>query len=145
MAWVARKTNIVPVDPGCNLVKAMRAGAYGLRHDKVLILFPEGERSIDGSVKTFKKGAAILSLHLGAPIMPIAMDGVFDVWPRNRPPRWRALLPGGDARVLMEMGASFDPESTAAAEEQFVAATDRLRDTVERMWHGLRERRARSG
>ena len=141
MAWVARQVNIVPVDPDSNLVKAMKAGAYGLRHDRVLILFPEGERSIDGSVKTFKKGAAILSLHLGAPIVPIAMDGVFDLWPRNRPPRWRALLPGGGFRVLMQFGAALEPGDSAAVEAQYVAATDRLRDVVQEMWQALRRQR----
>jgi long-chain acyl-CoA synthetase len=141
MAWVARMINVVPVDPDSNLVKAMKAGAYGLRHDKVLILFPEGERSIDGSVKTFKKGAAILSLHLGAPIVPIAMDGVFEVWPRNRPLRWRALLPGGDVRVLMQVGAPLEPDGYAAVEAHYVAATDRLRNAVEGMWNALREQR----
>ena len=119
----------------------MKAGAYGLRHDKVLILFPEGERSIDGSVKTFKKGAAILSLHLGAPIVPIAMDGVFDVWPRNRPLRWRALLPGGGVRVLMQVGTPLEPGGYVAVEAHYVAATDRLRNVVEGMWNALREQR----
>ncbi len=58
--WLARAINIVPVDPDANLVSAMRAGAAGLRLKKVLMLFPEGERSIDGELKKFRKGAAIL-------------------------------------------------------------------------------------
>ena len=49
--WFARLTNLVPVDPDSNLVPAMRAGAFGLAHGKVLVLFPEGERAIDGTVK----------------------------------------------------------------------------------------------
>ena len=53
--------NVVPVDPDTNLVRAMQAGAFGLRHGKILVLFPEGERSPDGTPRTFKKGAAILS------------------------------------------------------------------------------------
>jgi long-chain acyl-CoA synthetase len=139
MAWVARLINVVPVDPDSNLVKAMRAGAHGLRHDKVLILFPEGERSIDGFVKTFKKGAAILSLHLRVPIVPIAMDGVFDVWPRNRPFRWRALLPGGGVRVLMQVGSPLAPGGAVAVEAHYVAVTERLREVVLEMWDALRE------
>jgi hypothetical protein len=34
----------------------MRAGAYGLRHGKVLILYRQGEGSIEGTPKVFKKG-----------------------------------------------------------------------------------------
>lgn len=84
-AWLAARMNVIPVDPDANLLPAMQAGAYGLRHGKVLVLFPEGERSIDGSVKKFKKGAAILSQHLDVPVVPVAIAGLFEIWPRNRP------------------------------------------------------------
>ena len=83
--WVARQLRIVVVDPDANLVPAMKAGAYGLRHGKVLILYPEGERSVDGSPKKFKKGAAILATHLRVPIVPIAIEGFYDAWPRGKP------------------------------------------------------------
>ena len=62
--WFARLANLVPVDPDSNLIPAMQAGAFGLAHGKILVLFPEGERSIDGTVKKFKKGAPILAQHL---------------------------------------------------------------------------------
>jgi long-chain acyl-CoA synthetase len=138
MLRIARAIHVVPVDPDTNLVRAMQAGAFGLRNDKVLILFPEGERSIDGEVKTFKKGAAILSRHLDVPIVPVAIDGIFDVWPRNRPFRWRALLPGSGSRVLLAIGDPLPPEASAGD----AALTDRLRGAVERMWMDLRARRS---
>ena len=62
MAWVAQAVNIVPLDPDRNLVSAMQAAAAGLRQGKVLVLFPEGERSIDGTPKPFRKGAVILAI-----------------------------------------------------------------------------------
>src|SRR5262249_12700779 len=51
MQRVARLFKAIPVDPDAALVSAMRASAYGLRRGKVLLLYPEGERSIDGSPK----------------------------------------------------------------------------------------------
>ena len=42
------------------------------------MLYPEGERSIDGTPKTFKKGAAILAHHLNVPIVPVAIDELKD-------------------------------------------------------------------
>ncbi|HEX5042984.1 MAG TPA: AMP-binding protein [Candidatus Polarisedimenticolaceae bacterium] len=132
---IARAIHVVPVDPDTNLVRAMQAGAFGLRNGKVLILFPEGERSIDGGLKTFKKGAAILSLHLAVPIVPVAMDGVFDVWPRNRAFRWRSLLPGSGTRVLLEVGEPLAPAG------DYAELTGRLRAAVERVWLPLRQRR----
>jgi long-chain acyl-CoA synthetase len=85
MHWIARQLRIVVVDPDANLVPAMKAGAFGLRNGKVLILYPEGERSVDGSPKRFKKGAAILATHLHVPIVPIAIEGFYDAWPRGKP------------------------------------------------------------
>jgi long-chain acyl-CoA synthetase len=84
---LGRTLNLIPVDPDSNLVAGMRAGAFGLHRGKVLILYPEGERSIDGVPKIFKKGAAILATHLHAPIYPVALDGFYEAWPRGKPPQ----------------------------------------------------------
>lgn len=84
MRTLARWLRTIVVDPDANLIPAMRAGAFGLRHGRVLILFPEGERSVDGTPKVFKKGAAILATHLQVPIVPVALNGFYEVWPRGR-------------------------------------------------------------
>ena len=140
MQWIARMANIVPVDPDANLVRAMQAGGYGLRRGRVLVLFPEGERSIDGTVKAFRKGAAILSRHLGVPIVPAAIDGAWDVWPRNRPFGWRSLAPWSRARVILEFGAPRPP-----AGDDFAAETERLRESVLAMWQPLHAERLAAG
>jgi hypothetical protein len=133
MRWLAHAINIVPVDPDANLVNAMRAGAAGLRLKKVLILFPEGERSIDGELKKFRKGAAILSAHLSAPIVPVALDGLFDLWPRGRAFNWRGLLPWRSSPVTVEFGA---PLRTAVGD--YAAGTVSLRTAVARMFDRMR-------
>jgi len=140
MAWVARTVNIVPVDPDSNLVQAMKAGGYGLRHGMILILFPEGERSIDGTVRTFKKGAAVLSLHLGAPIVPIALEGIYELWPRNRPPRWGTWLPWSGLPARMRLGEPIvpsSPDESPRTERHYAEVTERLRGAVQEMWNDL--------
>jgi len=147
--WFARLANVVPVDPDASLVPAMQAGGYGLRHGKVLVLFPEGERSIDGTPKVFKKGAAILSYHLAAPIVPVAIDGVFEIWARNRPVNWAALRPWRRARVAVHFGAPVHAvpaeagpaQMTATPEGTYEALTADLRSRVERLWLAAHERR----
>jgi long-chain acyl-CoA synthetase len=104
MRWGARAINIVPVDPDANLVSAMRAAATGLRLGKVLMLFPEGERSIDGAVKPFRKGAAILGAHLDVPVVPVALDGLFPLWPRGRSFQWRVLFTRQTRGAFIEFG-----------------------------------------
>ena len=50
--------------------------AAGLLQDGLVIcIYPEGTRSIDGSVLPFKKGPFILALESQVPIVPVAVDG----------------------------------------------------------------------
>jgi long-chain acyl-CoA synthetase len=135
--WLARVVNVVPIDPDANLVAAMQAGAHGLRLGKVLVLFPEGERSIDGRLKTFRKGAAILSYHAQAPIVPVAIDGAWDVWARGRPLNWAALLPWRRTRVRLRVGSALPPPS----EPDYAAHTGAVRQRVHLLWEGLHAER----
>jgi len=73
----------IPIDQNRQLEKAMQAAAEGLRRDMVLVIFPEGGRSIDGDLKEFRKGAGILAQHLGAPIVPVGLWGTYEMWRRG--------------------------------------------------------------
>jgi long-chain acyl-CoA synthetase len=121
------------VDPDANLVSAMRAGAFGLRHGKVLILYPEGERSIDGTPRIFKKGAAILSTHLQVPIVPVAIEGFYDAWPRNK--KFQGFKP---LKIVFGEPIMPPPENEAS-EEAYEKLTAELKSRVVTMWEGLRE------
>src|SRR6202007_2667061 len=114
MRKLARAVRVVVADPDANLIPAMKAGAYGLRHGRSLILYPEGERSIDGTPRTFKKGAAILSMHLQVPIVPIAIDGFHDAWPRGK--RFQKFVP-----LKMKFGDPIYPPPEAQASEEAYA------------------------
>jgi len=137
LRWLARRIKVMVVDPDANLVPAMRAGAFGLKQGMALVLYPEGERSIDGTPKVFKKGAAILSIHMQAPIVPVAIDGFYDVWPRNRPYRGPAPL-----RIVFGDPIAPPPESQAS-EEAYEKLTAELKARVVKMWEELREERER--
>jgi long-chain acyl-CoA synthetase len=131
--WVARTANLVPVDPDSNLIPAMQAGAFGLTHGKVLLLFPEGERSIDGTVKKFKKGAPILAQHLRVPIVPVALKGIYELWPRNGKINWRLVAPWSGHRVTIAIG---EPVEIASGTNYNDAALT-LREQVNAMWQAL--------
>jgi long-chain acyl-CoA synthetase len=133
MRWLARQANLVPVDADASLVPAMKAGAFGLAHGRVLLLFPEGERSIDGTVKRFKKGAPILAAHLGVPIVPVALKGIFEMWPRTRAIDWRFVGPWRGHRVRI----AFGPPVAVPPGEAYGEAAARLRGVVDAMWRRL--------
>jgi 1-acyl-sn-glycerol-3-phosphate acyltransferase len=114
----------------------MKAGAIGLRNGKVLNIYPEGERAYDGELHEFKKGAAILATELDLPILPVALDGLQNVWARKS---WR-IRP---AKVKIRIGEPFYPRdllSEAPArktdnggEQTYAAVTEHLRRTIETM------------
>jgi long-chain acyl-CoA synthetase len=143
MQAIARMLNVVPVNPDTELMRAMRAGAIGLRHGKVLNIYPEGERAFDGELHSFKKGAAILATELGLPIVPVAMDGVYKVWPRNS---WR-IRP---AKVKITIGQPFCAADVIAASEpaagtglmrpddRYAAVTAHLKGTIAGMIEAMR-------
>jgi long-chain acyl-CoA synthetase len=131
MRKLARSIKTVVVDPDANLIPAMRAGAFGLRHGLVLVLYPEGERSIDGTPKIFKKGAAILSIHLQVPIVPVAIEGFYDAWPRNQ--RFQRFAP-----LQIAIGDPImPPPEAAASEEAYEKLTALLKARVVAMWEPL--------
>jgi len=121
------------VDPDSNLVAGMRAGAYGLRRGKILILYPEGERSIDGAPKRFKKGAAILSIHLRVPIYPVAVDGFYEAWPRGKPPQRLSKLSVSFGDPILPPPLGENPEAA------YAQLTAELRRRVLAMWEELHE------
>jgi long-chain acyl-CoA synthetase len=134
MRTLAQWARVVVVDPDANLIPAMRAGASGLRHGRVLVLYPEGERSIDGRPKTFRKGAAILSIHLQVPIVPVAIDGFHDTWPRGK--RFQKFAP-----LQIAFGdAIYPPPEEEASEAEYEKLTDELKKRVVAMWEQLRAR-----
>jgi long-chain acyl-CoA synthetase len=138
MRMLARWLRVVVVDPDANLIPAMRAGACGLRNGCVLVLYPEGERTIDGNVKTFKKGAAILSAHLQVPIVPVAIEGFFDAWPRGR--SFQKFAP-----LKMTFGdAILPPNRPQISEADYESLTAELKKRVVAMWEKLRSGKAAS-
>lgn len=52
-----------------------------LRGSRSLVVFPEGHRSPDGRMHPFKRGAFMLAAGLGLPIVPLTIDGAYDVMP----------------------------------------------------------------
>ena len=123
MAWLARLINVIPIDPDVQLMRAMRAGAAGLRAGKILNIYPEGQRSFDGHLYEFRKGAAILAGELNLPIVPVALDGVHRIWPRKS---WRFRL----AKVKIRFGEPIDVQNVVSGESNKELAYERVTATL---------------
>lgn len=49
------------------------------------VIFPEGTRSLNGEVGRFKRGAFQIAIDLGLPVIPLSLDGCFEVLPKGKP------------------------------------------------------------
>lgn len=74
-----------------------RAGEKIRRENATIIMFPEGTRSPTGELQRFKKGAFVLALKAGVPVVPVAVVGSREVMPKGR---WR-VRPG---RIRIRFG-----------------------------------------
>lgn len=137
MEFVGRMVYVVPVDPDTQLMRAMKAGAIGLKAGKILNIYPEGERSYDGKLHEFKKGAAVLATELELPILPVALDGAYKVWPRGS---WRIRPAKVKIRFGEPIKATPNDETALSADDRYEELTDRLKENIGEMIEEMRER-----
>ena len=104
--------------------------AERIRDGRSVVLFPEGSRSLDGSLGPFKKGAFHLAVQAGVPVVPVAITGSFDVVP----PRAFRVRPG-PVKVFVEPPVDVTPFRP----EDYQGLSARVRETIERRFRGARD------
>ena len=71
IGWILKKGGIFGVKRGQNDIGAVRTALKYLKNGENLLLFPEGTRHQDGDMGDAKRGAAMLAVRTGVPIVPI--------------------------------------------------------------------------
>lgn len=77
LAWIMNKFGALPT--GNSSEKAVHL----LLKNKNVCIFPEGGISRDGTLKEFRRGAALLALRTGRPVVPCAIIGACQALPRT--------------------------------------------------------------
>lgn len=89
--------------------ETMDAAKNQLSHGMSVVVFPEGSRTFTGKVDRFRRGAYVLAVEFDLPVVPITIDGAFQVMPRTAMlPRWGHIIltihkpihPGADGHDL---------------------------------------------
>jgi 1-acyl-sn-glycerol-3-phosphate acyltransferase len=71
---------IIPIDRGAVDREAFRLAAEALAQEKILAIFPEGTRSMDGCLLQGKPGVVALAMRGKAPLVPMALYGHENFW-----------------------------------------------------------------
>ncbi len=128
--WLIHTLGALPVTGGGADKAVMRLAISELQAGRCVLIYPEGTRTPDGTVKSFKSGVAILLKRADAMVVPIGIDGSFDAWPRNRSrPRWRRAIEveAGDPIPSAELLADGVPAAMARLEGEVDALRLRCR------------------
>ena len=110
---------------------ALRVALRVLEAGGALLVFPEGTRGEEGTLREPKPGAALLAVLSGAPVVPVFVRGSGHAWPRGR----RLPRP---AKVVVTFGPPLRFERSAGADKKeyydtvsrdMIAAIARLSNT----------------
>lgn len=64
--------------------ESLKKAAEIIKNGVSVMIFPEGTRSMDGNIGSFKKGGFVLAVESGVPIVPVIIRGTFSVMPKSR-------------------------------------------------------------
>jgi 1-acyl-sn-glycerol-3-phosphate acyltransferase len=132
--YVARSSLFIPVlgpfirSVGGFPIQREGMGAQGLKetlrrikNGGIVTLFPEGTRSRDGELADLKAGIAVLAARTRVPVVPAAVAGTFEAWPRSR--RFPGCHP-----VRVHYGQPIMPDELAGLDAEAVTAL--IRDRI---------------
>lgn len=110
-AAVITALDAVPIDRDASIVKSMKAVIGRLRSGSAVVIFPEGTRTATGMLGEIKSGFALLAKKAEVPIVPVAIVGAYECWPRTR----RMPRPG---RIRLEFGRVIPASEIAQLDER---------------------------
>ena len=73
----------IPLDRDTGGKEAMKKAAELLRNGDLVMIYPEGTRTLTGELNKGKPGAAKLALTAKVPIVPVGLHNTFKVWPKK--------------------------------------------------------------
>lgn len=113
--WLIASLGVIPLDRGRKGISGLKESLRRLKRGEIMAIFPEGTRSRDGRIGRFMPGFTTLAVRSGAAILPAAIDGAYQAWPR------RQTFPGG-GRVRVHYGEPILPAEIAVLDERELSA-----------------------
>lgn len=86
VGWACEKAGFIFVDKTSRsgIVNTIRNAKKVLNKGASIAIFPEGARTFTGHMGEFRKGSFLVARQIGLPLVPLTIDGSYDVLPRQR-------------------------------------------------------------
>lgn len=129
-----RGLGAVPIDQSGKAISGLKETLRRLKRGGIVLVFPEGTRSPDGQIKKFRAGFTTLAIRSKSPIVPAAIAGAYEAYPRGK------KFPGR-GRLAVVFGEPIPFETMREMEEKELVAEVRTR--VEACYEEAKKLRAR--
>lgn len=84
VGWACKRAGHIFVDTTAHGIAAtMKAAEKQLASGMSLVVFPEGARTLNGHMGRFKRGAFNLASEFNLPVVPVTINGAYDIMPRT--------------------------------------------------------------
>lgn len=92
LGGLMRWYDAIPVRRDGMSISGLKETLRCLKHGELVVIFPEGTRTEDGEIAPMQSGFCMLAKKAGVPLVPVAISGAFDVWPKTRKFPWFARI-----------------------------------------------------
>ncbi len=136
IGWILRGCGQIEVRRGtATAPMALDRALDALARGEVVVVFPEGTITKDDDLNpmTPKTGAARLALESGAPLIPAAVWGSQNIWPKGYAKNWRPRQP-----VLIRVGDPLDVSGDPRSRDAWAETGEKLMSAISNLLSGLR-------
>lgn len=136
IGWVLRGAKQIEVRRGSkDAPMALEHAFAALERGEIIVVFPEGTITTDPDLKPMKAktGLARLALGSNAPVIPAALWGTANIWPKGYAKRWK---PRQD--ILCRVGAPIELTGDADSPEAWESAGEKVMDRIAALLASLR-------
>ena len=81
--WAIEFLDAIPLDRDGLGVAGLKECLRRIKQGEMVLLFPEGTRTVDGSVRALQTGFVVLARRGNVTLLPVGFDGAYDAWPRD--------------------------------------------------------------
>ena len=81
--WLYPKLNAIPVDQEGPDMSSLKRIIKELKNGNPVLIFPEGQRSVDGKILPGEAGVGLVIAKSKAPVLPMRIFGAFEAFPRG--------------------------------------------------------------
>jgi long-chain acyl-CoA synthetase len=96
--------NLFPLPREAAFLKSFGYAGECVDRGYSVLVFPEGHHTTDGQLRPFRAGVGLLAKRLGVPVLPMRIDGLFEVKKAGR-----RFAPPGKIHVRIGQPIRFDP------------------------------------